>query len=451
MKWILQLLEGLRAAIKDHPDFSSSVVGNFIVTLVGIGLRFVGGVMIARALGPTPYGQYAAFILYVETARAISLMGLNVPVVRYVALNKAHEDWALIRGVLTRFSQFILISSTIGAISLFSYIAAFDPIALNGVDKMHIAMGMLIIFFGNIESVRVAILAGFGRVGPSKIPDSVIRPLVIIAGATYLISRAGSGVSVEELITLSLVAATLGLVAGYLSLTILLPKTLWRARPVFKSRTWLRDSMPFVGIGILYPLSAQLDGLILSVLARPEELAHFAIAKLLVSVVSLPFAVILPVVYPRLVQRFGANDTAGVTRLSGYVAYFSIAAALPVSIVFYFFGDWVVSTIFGPEFRSAAAPLAILSVSNLLLIPMLIAPQLFSALGHAKILVNRLPLAIALGSMLNFILIPQFGASGAALAMSISLIAYNGWLTYSCNTKLGINWMPLTWLKTVRA
>lgn len=424
---------------------------NLAVTIVGMVLRFASGIVLARALGTTEYGQYAVFMVYIESARSISLLGMQVPITRYTALYEVRGDWRSVNGVMFIFSICVAVLSLLGAIALLSALLLFEPVALQGVDSTIIFAGATIIIFGNIETVRISVLAGLGRVAVSKMPQSIVTPSVKVGGALGLLYLCGQSISVDNMIVIAIIAAALAMFTGIVSLRVILTSEQLSAGRKTYTIAWIRDTVPFVGIGVLFPISAQIDALMMSVLAPPAEVALFAIAIQLIIAVTLPFAIILPVAYPRFVKYFDVDDTNGVVRMCGFVAYGSVAAALPAALVLFFWGRPIVTAFFGTEFAGAAEPLAVLAGAHLLLLPLLVAPQIFTAAARAGILLRRVPFAIALSAGLNLLLVPRYGATGAALSMAASLLFYNGWLAHSCSTRLGINWLPSSWLKAVRA
>lgn len=418
----------------------SSFAASMGMTILGLLLRFVGGFLIARSMGPEEFGKYSTYSLYVETTRQIALLGLNVPVTRYSALYNSRGDCGAIKGMFFKYISVIIILSMIGGAILIVFLLSATPKSLGNVSIYTLAFGVIAIMIGNIDSVRSALLAGMGFVAASKVSEQLIRPTVMLTAVGALILLFKS-ISVERMVQISVLASGTGLLAGYILVYAILGKQ-WKAVNALYDHSQLRQSVSFIGVGIMYPLSAQVDALILSLKVSAIEIAQFNIATLLVSVVTLPIGILLPIVYPKFVRFIDQNNKVALAKIVRVIAYLPLLISIPFVIMVYVYGSALLQRVFGTEFGEAWLPLLILSIANVVLMPLLISAQLLSAAGRAEVMVKRLPFAILLSIMLNLAFIPFFGVAGAAVAMGVSQISYSAWLTYITARELEINWLP---------
>jgi O-antigen/teichoic acid export membrane protein len=182
---------------------------------------------------------------------------------------------------------------------------------------------------------------------------------------------------------------------------------------LLKGGRWLA----LMGVGGLLVSTAGLP--MISALASVEELGVYRAALQFINVVN-PF---LPLffyrLYPQLIdlQRDAPGEILSTQfRALGKVALFGI----PLAVVAFFLAPWVYPLVFGPAYSGAALPFAILFSAKIVSVGCSIFMWGGFA-GHRDREIVLSTLAIACLSLgLNWLLIPQMGLVGAAL---VSLIA----------------------------
>ncbi len=113
--------------------------------------------------------------------------------------------------------------------------------------------------------------------------------------------------------------------------------------------------------------------------------------------------------------------------------------ALPIALVFLFWGDWVLGLVFGAQYVSANGALAILAMGQLT----------NAALGSVSILLVQSGcdsdsmrgrvVAVGANIALCFASIPLFGLKGAAFASVVSLSLWNVLMYRGVRERLGID------------
>jgi O-antigen/teichoic acid export membrane protein len=166
----------------------------------------------------------------------------------------------------------------------------------------------------------------------------------------------------------------------------------------------------------------------------------YRIAVQLAALASLPLGAVNLVLAPRISAAFfaGRIDTlqSEVTHASRYV----LLLTLPVVGVMVLGGSMLLA-LFGQEFVSAALPLAILAVPQLLNAATGTAGYLLVMTQCEKQAAVMFASAAILNVALNLFLIPRFGMSGAAGASALAMIALN----------VGLAWGAWRWVKVLAA
>jgi O-antigen/teichoic acid export membrane protein len=419
------------------------LVRNSAATILGVALRFIVGAVLARSLGVTEFGRYAGILAYVEVVRSLALLGLQVPITRFVALYKANSDWPLIRGLMARGAQFMFLSSLMFAAAFVALASSILNVDRGAMTLASICLAASLIPLRNLETLRTAALAGLDRVALSRLPDAVVRPIIVVAGIGAYVALVGNALGAETAIELQALASVGGLFIGSWWMWRTLPPRARSAPPRFAVQEWIRGAMPFALLGILQPISAQIDILCMTLLTSADEVGRFRAASVLASGLSLPAAIVIPVLFPKFVRYAAASDREALQRLSRRAIQGALLITLPAVVVVMALAGPVLVLLFGSGFAAGAPALMVLALAQLLMTPLLYPSQLLAAGGYAAVITKAMPFAIALGALLSVVLIPPLGALGAALASLATQVGLNGYIAYVCHRRLSVNCLSL--------
>lgn len=195
------------------------------------------------------------------------------------------------------------------------------------------------------------------------------------------------------------------------------------------------------------------DVVLLGLLSDTSDAGVYRVAAQLAALASLPLGAVNLVLAPRISAAFAANQTdtlqSEVTHASRYV----LLLTLPVVAAIVLAGS-VLLGLFGAEFVSAALPLAILAVPQLLNAATGTAGYLLVMTHYERQAAVIFGLAATLNLVLNLLLIPRFGMTGAAVASAIALLTLNVGLAWGAWVWVRVLPTPLTWRtdrRTVRS
>jgi O-antigen/teichoic acid export membrane protein len=171
--------------------------------------------------------------------------------------------------------------------------------------------------------------------------------------------------------------------------------------------------------GVMTLLNLRLDFIILSVMAGPAVLGVYAIASKFAEFLKVPALALTYVLYPAH-ARLGAAAAAAKARTQMRTAGVAIAAA---AVPLWIASGFLIPAIYGHEFNAAVAPARII-VAGLVLegVAGVISAYLY---GIGRPGLNSLGMAagLAITVVLDFSLIPFFGAKGAAVASAAAYIS----------------------------
>ena len=187
----------------------------------------------------------------------------------------------------------------------------------------------------------------------------------------------------------------------------------------YVAKKLLKSSYHYILSGIMVAIYMQTDKIMLKYLVDGAEVGYYSLASALGTIWTFILVAIIDSMYPSIVNAYKDNKSTFERKnkqLYSLVIYISVMAAVFITI----FGGWAIKIIYGVEYLPAVEPLRIICWY-----------VLFSYLGVARnawIVCENLQfylkymymVAALVNVILNYVLIPLFGCSGAALASLIT-------------------------------
>ena len=155
-------------------------------------------------------------------------------------------------------------------------------------------------------------------------------------------------------------------------------------------------------------------------------------------------------VQPKITQLFTQNQLDEVQRIAQKSSKLIFWVSLPVFIILLFFSKYVM-WLYGAEFMKGAICLSVLTIGQVINTICGPVAQLLNATGYHKAFRNISFIGAVISIILNLLLIPMYGILGAAIANTISMIAWNIIATIYIKKTFGffIGYFPfIKWNKT---
>ncbi len=230
------------------------------------------------------------------------------------------------------------------------------------------------------------------------------RTLTAVAGIVVL--TRGGGVVAASLVFS--IGAVCGLVVSELSVRRLVP-----SRPRPQPRAWprlLKTAFPIGVAFLLYILLLRLDVTLLSFIAGEAEVGLYAAAYRLVESTQFVAWAMSAAMMPWLSR----TATGGLVR--GYELGLKAmnAVLLPISLVFVLFAEGIVDLLYGDAFAPAVLPLQLLGLTSALYGMQSLASTTLIARDSPGTFGKLVGVVVVLNLGANLIVIPKYGADGAA-------------------------------------
>ncbi len=385
--------------------FARSVAQTAGFNVAAMAAGGLGGIIIARSVGPTVRGEYAAITAWAGVLQIAGGVGQPAAVVYYVARepSRAREYVAASRVMMLVTGTVVLVAGFLLA-----------PVLANGLPAVtlgyRIGFGTLIVLF--VGGSFTASLQAWDLHKWNVI--RVVQPATCLIAILVLWRLRRLTLDDALIVIAGSAVLQLAWAYGYCRRTGLAPGRAHVAliRPL--------SSYGAAQIAALAPatLNAQLDQLVLSQTVPAADLGRYAIAVSL-SLLPIPLAAAIGyVALPRLAaQREITAATRQFQRLSVLAgAGLAVATLVPLDAV----SSWLVPLVFGPAYHGVVPLLWILTPGSVFLACGQVTGDLLRGRGEPRVVAVAQGIAAIFTVALLLALLPLVGVYGAAIASTIA-------------------------------
>jgi O-antigen/teichoic acid export membrane protein len=410
-----------------------------LVIKVAYTLLTVGAVvLLARILGPHDFGVYAYAYALITTLALPAQGGLPALVIRQVAAYQVREEWGLMRGLLRRANQGVIVFSALLVIIAAGATWLLMPrLSSDQVYTFLVALGILPLLA--LASIRSGVLVGMRNVVIGQVPEQIVRPmlLIIIAGTLVLLHDAPALTPVSAMAA-HLLAAGVAFGLGAWLLHMRMPGTVRSASPEYETRDWVRSVVPLSLLAGAQVLNTQMDVIILGLFRPSEDVGIYRVAAQGALLVAFPLFAISAALAPHISRLHAVGDKVRLQRMITLGARVAFLVALPLAVIFVVAGDNVLRLVFGESYARGHIALALLSAGFLLNTAAGLVATTLNMTGQERVTAAIFGLTSVGNILLNWILIPVWGMNGAAVATAITLLLWGVWLSHQVLVRLGI-------------
>lgn len=412
-------------------------IGSFGLQIGSTGLGMLSGILLARLLKTDGYGAYTYAMSLIQLLTIPTVMGLPQLIMREVAAFQVRKAYGLMRGLLTLANQFVFLFSLLIALCA-ALIAVFFGSRLNpaALDTFLIALFLLPLL--GLNNLRMAALRGLGHVVLGLMPEMLFRPvifIVMVLGAFLILPQ---NLSPKWAMVFQVLATGLSFGAGVWILMRHLPKTLETVTAAYETRAWFKSALPFMMLGAMQIINNRTDIVMLGIFRTMAEVGVYSAVSHGASVVAFILLAVNMAIAPTIAALYAQKDMERLQRIVTYSARAILAGTLPVVLVLFVLGRWLLATFFGDDFGAGANALRILCLGQLFCAAMGSVGVILHMTGYERDAAKSVFVSVFINVILNFLLIPKFGINGAAVATAISLSVWYLLLAWLVYVRLGL-------------
>ncbi|OYR54185.1 flippase [Halorubrum halodurans] len=402
-------------------SLAKSAVIVFIGSVVGKVLSLIGQVLIVRSLTPTSFGHVALAYTIVSTAAGLALLGSDKGVARLISAKQTVNSH---RRVLRAGYTFALFASFGVAITIF--IIRFRLAAYLNDDQLPKLLIAFLPFFiaSNISRVSFSALRAYKR----SLEATVARDLgprigaVLLFGIFALSGEAFLG-AVAYWVTTPIIMVLL--TGYYLHGELSLGRVISHL-PDQKmiSELW-SFSWPLAVGSTFFLLLSNIDILMIGYFIQPQSVGLYRAIQPLRQVNTFVLVGFAFLFLPIATEYYEDDNFDALNRIYTVSTKWIVTATFPPVLLFTLFAPDVVRAFFGSKYVPAAPALAVLTSGLFLRAIVGLNGDMTKAINRTQIELYSVVPAVLVNITLNFILIPKYGITGAAIGTVIGYGVYN--------------------------
>lgn len=400
----------IRRRIEHRPNLAKAVdnIGWLFadkVLRMGVGL-FVG-VLIARYLGPERFGLFCFAVAFTGLFGAIATMGLPEVVVRDIVRDPASAKKTLgTAGVLQ------LLGGVAGYLLVVGLILLIRPddrqacimVAILGAALIFKASDIAVYWFDSQVQSRYRVWAQHGVF----LTLSCVKVILILQEATLI---AFAWVVLAEAILVAIVLLFVMQMRGALLFSL--------QSSAHRAKSLLHDSWPLILSGLAVMVYLRIDQIMLGQMVGDESVGIYSAAVRLSEAWYFVPAAIVASVFPAIMEAKKTSEVlynARFQKLYDLMVVVSVLVALPMT----FLAGPLVVLLYGAEYADSGPVLTIHVWGAVFVFLGVASNKWFIAENKQFLSLQRTILGATTNIFLNFLLIPKYGAKGAAIATIFS-------------------------------
>ena len=388
--------------------FSRSIAFTLAARLLMTANSVAAGIIVARWLGAEGLGQLAVINVAVATVVQLATVGLPSANTYFIAQDNRHLRAATVNSLV-----FALIVGSLLAMAL-TLLAGARPDWFASISQRLISVAAVSIPFQLVTLIGLNIFLAVGRIREFNLFDLTAQAFVLVNAVVALIilnSELATLVSLNTVTAAIIGIVIIGLIWSYGSK--LKDGLHWRPDRQLFARM-IRYGIKFHISILAGALIVRADLLVVNHYRGPGEAGVYSVASQVALLLMLLPGVIGTLLFPRVTAEQDASGatTCRVSRHAAFVMFLICLAAIPFSLL--------LPLLYGPAFSDVPKLLLILLPGVFLMGLESVVVQHSNAMG----LPHAIPLfwmaTLLTNIILVFVLVPRYGALGAAAASAIS-------------------------------
>jgi O-antigen/teichoic acid export membrane protein len=389
-----------------RPRFLRDVALTGGATLLHAFCAMIGGILVARLLGPSAKGQLSVLTSLGSAAVLLSSLGIHQSVIYFLGRSSSDRDAVLSNTLLVGGTGGLAAGGALCALAL-----ALHDILIRGIPTATFLIYLPVVPLAYFNAFARRAALGASHVTLFNLPE-LVQALCLSLGTVvtfaafgrHLVPQVGLRVVAELLTAVILLVAIRQLVA-------------FRFRP---SKAILKRQATYgirnYSASVLWLLLLQSDILLCNYFLGSRLTGIYSVAV----AVGLPLTVLTAAVSPILFQRVShdqshASRVANTNRVTRLLVPLTVAVALLIAL----FGYWLITLVYGSRFSGAYVALLILLPGLMTLTIETVLMQFLGGVGSPSIIYRAPIVGTVLNIGANLFVIPRWGINGASFTSTV--------------------------------
>jgi O-antigen/teichoic acid export membrane protein len=297
---------------------------------------------------------------------------------------------------------------------------------------------LLIVFAVDLVSTLIGgLFTAAERFVSLRMLDTIrLSSVLLAAGLIFLLRGPSVSSAAIAFIIGSCAAFTLGMAIMATNFRFAFPKTL--KIPSDLAREMLSYGLPLTlatsgALIIMYS-----DSFLLTALRGVEEVGLYNVAYPSAYAITLLASSITVTIFPKIAKLHHSNDIARIREFISFLYTYALMLLAPLILLFAAFTDTIIVTIFGTTYLPAAVAFRIFAIVALFIVVWDVNSGILFGTGMMRQRAKMLSAAALLNIVLGLLLIPSYGAGGAAVSTGISFLFLSALTTVRITRQYGV-------------
>lgn len=414
--------------------FARNAAPVFLTKLSGVFISFLLALLLARLLGPSGFGVYTYFLAIANIVVVVLCFGFPTVALKSTASAKT----SIQRNSVVHLMVFATIVIVVGGVLAL--------VMVNVVVREDVQLWVLSIIYSVSSALMILwnkFLEGQNRVLLGQIQQTLTSRVlfVIFIVLPVILNSDTNALDVPTALVGNASSLVLTLVASvYFSRKYLFQNFRLGNKQDVKGIEWIRRSSQFALLGVLLAGLDNLNIVMLKHIGNSEvEVAFYQVGYQMSFLASFGLMVANAIGAPRFAKNWADRDFEELNHNLYQTALFGAAICLFSTFFIVFAGHWIISIGFGTEYDGAYAPMVVLLFGQALGAMFGSTGSLLTMIGRERVAVKAILIAGILNIAFALLLVPDFGASGAAFSRAIAVLGSLVYMFRFVYWKLQIN------------
>lgn len=416
--------------------------------VIGALAGYVFAILISNLSGPGGYGIFELATTAIMIITVVSRLGLESAIVKYISSFHVEGHFGKIRRIYAVSSIAVLgVSVVLGAAFVFFSDEVAHWFSKSEEEELlaecFVWMGYLTPLFALLQ-LNAEALRGLKRMRDySMLQNGTIMTLSVVFLWGMMESESVTGLTAVK--AYSFAIAALLVVSFWMLFRAHKIELSGAASDSIDFRGVLKTAFPMFISGSVYLVMSWTDTLMVGGFMDDAHLGVYRFAFKMATLITFAQFAVNSIAAPMISEFSTQKNIAGLRSIIHQISWINLGMSFPIFIVFFIFPDWVLRTAVGESFLEGVLSLRILAVGQL--VNALCGPVMntLNMSGYEKDSQRIMLWTAAINAVLNFILIPKIGITGAAVSTTISMILWNAVAGYKVYGYFNIISLPIPW------
>lgn len=395
-----------------------------LARIAGAAAGFATQILLARALHASALGLFYSVTSLAAVMGVVAALGYPGIASRFVSRFREKNQYGLLSAFVIHARTATRLCAAVATAAVLVFAAMWPGLSTEA--RLATAAAALAIPANAALRFNGALAAAFRKFGLAYLPDTCIRPFILLACLLLLVGLGAplTATIATSLLTVIFVALAL---AQYLLLARAVPAV---SRPATQAppryvRIWRREAPPLILVALYTFFFADVDILLVTPLLSSADTAIVGLCLKLALLVGFAVQVAHQVTVPDLADAHARKEHDAIDAIVLKAILFPLVATLGALVVVALWGETILS-LFGPAFTGAKVPLLILLACQLVRVFFGPNVALLSVIGAQRQNATLAVTALVVLALANLALVPPLGVVGAALAVAVATLVWLG-------------------------